>query len=318
VTAAPEPARHAAGEAAARALEGGTAARQVARDVLEVSGPEAASYLQGQCSQDLAALAPGDSTETLVLSPQGKVDAYLRVTRTADDTFVLDGDAGCGPDARARLERFRLRTKVDITSLDWVCLALRGPGAPELTPPGPPVLALPVSWPGWSGVDLLGPPPPGDPELESWLPPGAVRCPAEPWEAARIEAGVPVGGREVTSATIAAEVGLVERTVSFTKGCFTGQELVARLDARGSNVARHLSGLVVDGGSRPPVGATVWTSDGAHEVGSISSVAYSTRRGATVALATLHRRVGPGDGVHVRWDGGDASGDVRSLPFVTT
>ena len=66
-----------------------------------------------------------------------------------------------------------------------------------------------------------------------------------PWEAARIEAGVPVGGREVTESTIAAEVGLVDRTVSFTKGCFTGQELVARLDARGSKVARRLWGLVV-------------------------------------------------------------------------
>ncbi len=317
MTTAPEPADGAADEVAARALEEGMAARLSPRDVLSVSGPEAASYLQGQCSQDLAALAPGDTTETLVLSPQGKVDAYLRVTRTADDTFVLDGDAGCGTDARARLERFRLRTKVDITTLDWVCLALRGPDAAAATSPGLPVLALPVTWPGWSGVDLLGPPPPGDPELDSWLPPGAVRCPTEPWEAARIEAGVPLGGREVTSATIAAEVGLVERTVSFTKGCFTGQELVARMDARGSKVARHLSGLVVDGGSRPPVGAPVWTADGAHEVGSISSVAYSIRRGATVALATLHRRVGPGDRVDVRWDGGHAPGEVRSLPFVS-
>jgi aminomethyltransferase len=151
--------------------------------------------------------------------------------------------------------------------------------------------------------------------LETWLPVGAVRCPAEPWEAARIEAGVPVGDREVTSATIAAEVGLVDRTVSFTKGCFTGQELVARLDARGSKVARHLRGLVVAGDSRPPVGASVWTLDGEHEVGSLSSVAHSTRRGATVALATLHRRVEPGDRVDVRWDGEEATADVAGLPL---
>ena len=124
-----------------------------------------------------------------------------------------------------------------------------------------------------------------------------------------------MGGREVLASTIAAEVGLVERTVSFTKGCFTGQELVARLDARGSNVARHLRGLVVPGGGRPPVGATVWTSDGNHEVGTLSSVAYSGRLGATVALATLHRRVGPGDRVDVRWDGGVAAAEVRTLPI---
>ena len=304
-------------EAGARALETGVAARVAARDVLSVTGPDAASYLQGQCSQDLRDVATGQSTEALLLSPQGKVEAYLRVTRTADDAFVLDGDPGCGPDARTRLERFRLRTRVDIETLDWACLSVRGPGATGITPPDPTVLALPVTWPGWSGVDLLGPPPPDDPDLEAWRPAGAVRCAAEPWEAARIEAGVPVGGREVTPSTIAAEVGLVDRTVSFSKGCFTGQELVARLDARGSNVARHLWGLVVAGDSRPPVGATVWTADGAHEVGSLSSVAHSTRRGTTVALATLQRRVRPGDRVDVRWDGGEATADVATLPLTS-
>ena len=87
---------------------------------------------------------------------------------------------------------------------------LRGPTAVAPAAPGAPggpVLALSVAWPGWSGVDLLGPAPAGDPELDGWLPEGAVRCDPEAWEAARIEAGVPVGGREVTGSTIAAEVG---------------------------------------------------------------------------------------------------------------
>ncbi|HEX7459361.1 MAG TPA: glycine cleavage T C-terminal barrel domain-containing protein, partial [Acidimicrobiales bacterium] len=261
--------------------------------------------------------AIGASTESLLLSPQGKVDAYLRVTRTGEEAYLLDTDPGCGDAARVRLERFRLRTKVEIAPLDWVCLSVRGPSVPAGTTTPGPELALAVDWPGWSGVDLLGPRPADDPELAGWLPDGAVRSAAGPWEAARIEAGVPMGGREVTESTIAAEVGLVARTVSFTKGCFTGQELVARLDARGSKVARRLRGLVVADGLRPPVGAAVWTADGEHEVGTVTSAAWSTRRGATVALASLHRRVEPLDHVTLRGDevGVEAVAEVWDLPL---
>ncbi len=305
----------------AAALRTGTAARVVGRDVVTAAGPDARTYLQGQCSQDLDGLGVGESAESLVLSPQGKVDAYVRVTRTGDESFVLDTDAGCGADLLARLLRFRLRVAVDLALVDWSCLALRGPTAVALSGsgapgrPGGPVLALTVTWPGWSGVDLLGPVPSEDADLDGWLPGGAVRCDREAWEAARIEAGVPMGGREVTGSTIAAEAGLVERTVSFTKGCFTGQELVARLDARGSNVARHLWGVVVPGGARPPVGAAVWTADGGNEVGALSSVAWSDSFGATVALATLQRRVVPPEPVVVRWDGIEAAGEARPLPL---
>jgi tRNA-modifying protein YgfZ len=300
------------------ALRSGTGARVVARDVVTAVGPDAMTYLQGQCSQDLDGLGVGESVESLVLSPQGKVDAYVRVTRVADDSFVLDTDAGGGGALLDRLQRFRLRVDVDLEPAGWACLALRGPAAvapPGVGAPGGPLLAPPVTWPGWTGVDLLGPAPDDDPELDGWLPAGAVRCDAETWDAARIEAGVPMGGREVTGSTIAAEAGLVDRTVSFTKGCFTGQELVARLDARGSNVARHLRGVVVAGGARPPVGAAVWTADGAHQVGTLSSVAWSEGRGATVALATLQRRVVPPEPVVVRWDGAEADATALPLPL---
>ncbi len=300
------------------ALRTGMAARVIGRDVVTATGTDARSYLQGQCSQDLDGLAVGESTESLVLSPQGKVDAYVRVTRTGDESFVLDTDAGCGADLLARLQRFKLRVAVDLEQVDWACLALRGPAATAAggtADEDGPLLAPAVAWPGWSGVDLLGPAPAGDPELGSWLPEGAEWCDAETWEAARIGAGVPMGGREVKESTIAAEVGLVERTVSFTKGCFTGQELVARLDARGSNVARHLWGLVVADGARPPVGAAVWTTDGEHEVGALSSMAWSQERGAAVALATLQRRVVPPESVLVRWDGAEVLAEAWPLPL---
>ena len=307
-----------AGDGGYGALRHGVGVRAVARDVLSVAGPDAATYLQGQCSQDLGPLEAGGTTEALLLSPQGKVDAWVRITRTGEDGFVLDADPGCGPDAVARLERFKLRTKVTVVPLDWACLSVRGPAAGRVGPSTAEV-ALAVDVAGWSGVDVLGPAPADDPDLRTWAPDGAVWCDEQAWDAVRIEAGVPMGGREVTASTIPAEVGLVERTVSFTKGCFTGQELVARLDARGSNVARRLCGVVLSSPEVPPVGAVVWTADGAHEVGALTSVAWSAGLGAFVALATPHRRVVPPEAVEVRWGGPDGvrvAAEARPLPLV--
>jgi folate-binding protein YgfZ len=280
----------------------------------------------------VSGLGTGDSADALLLSPQGKVEAFIRVTREGADEFVVDTDPGFGPVVTARLERFRLRTKVDIEPLPWACLAVRGPEAPGVVV-AQPQLRVPVEWPGLVGFDLLGPDPDGSPS--TWVADAVMWCGDEAWEAARIEAGVPVNGREVREGTIAAEVGLVDRTVSFTKGCFTGQELVARLDARGSNVARRLHGVVVDGtvgelgeesesgpgSGPPPVGASVLTDDGAHEVGQLSSVAWSPGLQATVALATLHRRVTPPGPVLVTWTSGggqrvERRGEARPLPLI--
>ncbi|HEX3461036.1 MAG TPA: glycine cleavage T C-terminal barrel domain-containing protein, partial [Acidimicrobiales bacterium] len=311
-----------------RALRDSVGAHRIRRDALSVSGPDAVTYLQGQCSQDLAGLAVGETTESLLLSPQGKLDAFVRVTRTGPDTFVLDTDPGFGQVVQARLLRFRLRVKVEIEPLDWQGMAVRGPDAdragviPAEVASDPSVLRLPVDWPGCSGFDLLGPGGGGE-GFESWVDPSVLRVGEGAWEAARIEAGLPVNGRELTEATIAAEAGLVERTVSFTKGCFTGQELVARLDSRGSKVARKLAGLVIaeDGDGLPPVGAAVWTADGEHEVGQLTSVAWSPGFDAPVALATLHRRVSPPEPVTVRWEADGASrqldADARPLPLVS-
>src|SRR5438309_9279067 len=100
----------------------------VPRDVLRVSGPDAESFLQGQLSQDVAAIGIGDAAWALLLQPQGKVDAFVRVTRMAGDEFVLDTDAGWGDPVTKRLERFKLRTKAEIDALDWKCLAVRSEG----------------------------------------------------------------------------------------------------------------------------------------------------------------------------------------------
>ncbi|HEV7688816.1 MAG TPA: hypothetical protein VGQ80_19735, partial [Acidimicrobiia bacterium] len=184
------------------------------RDALKVSGPDATTYLQGQLAQDLDPIEPGASAWSLVLQPQGKVDALVRVTRD-EDGWVLDTDGGWGPAVAERLARFRLRVKVDIEALEWRCLGLRGPDVPRLA------TARPADWPGFPGVDLLGP----DPAVPDGVPLVVI----EAYEVARIEAGVPVMGAELDERTIPAEAGVVECSVSFTKGCFTGQELVARI-----------------------------------------------------------------------------------------
>ena len=186
---------------------------------------------------------------------------------------MLDTDAGCGDGAWARLERFRLahqgRPSSRSSGSAWPCGA-RPPAPDAAGRPGGPG-AGPAG--GLAGVVRRRPPRarprPTIPSSAPGCPTGAVRCGEEAWEAARIEAGVPVGGREVTGSTSPPRSGLVDRTVSFTKGCFTGQELVARLDARGSNVARRLCGAVVVSDGRPAAGRRRGAdrATAAHEVG---------------------------------------------------
>ena len=279
------------------ALRTGVGAYRLPRDVVAVHGPDAPVYLQGQLSQDLDPLRTGMSAPALLLEPDGKLAALVRVTRTADGAYVLDTDAGFGEQVAARLLRFRLRTKVDVEPLAWPCVALRGAGAsaPAASPSAPPdqrqgpPWTLPVDWNGTRGLDRLGPgAEDGLPEAVRWVGDAA-------WEGLRVEAGIPAMGRELDERTIAAEAGLVDRTVSFTKGCYTGQELVARLDARGSRVARRLVGVVA--ASLPPeeadvlLGASLWTGGRDTPVGRCTSAAVCPGLGAVGALAYLHRSV---------------------------
>jgi tRNA-modifying protein YgfZ len=297
------------------ALRTGVGGRVVSRDMVRVGGPDAASYLQGQCSQDVQALAAGQTADSLLLEPQGKLDALVRVTRDYDgDGFVLDVDGGWGPVVIARLERFKLRVKVEIAPLEWQCLSLRGPEATQAAAGVGAPLSLPFSWGGAVGVDLLGP--------SLSMPPGIRPCGAESWEALRVEAGIPVMGTELDERTIAAEAGLVERCVSLTKGCYTGQELVARLDARGSKVARRLVGLVVgpdeNGDLGVPPGVTEIAEEaGGRVVGAVTSSARSPVLGL-VALGYLHRRVTtPATVVLVVPNRPTVVAEARPLPLVS-
>jgi folate-binding protein YgfZ len=273
------------------------------RDVVDVTGADAETYLQGQLSQDVSALAVGDAALSFILQPQGKVDAFVRVVRYGPDRFTLDVDGGFGDAVLARLNRFKLRTRVEMERVDRRCLALRGPRAHEVAPTG-----IPADWPGLPGVDVLGPDP--------TLPPGVRECGDEAYERVRIEAGVPQMGRELTERTIPAEAGptVVALAVSFTKGCFTGQELVARIDSRGGRVPRLLRGLEITGAC-PPAGAAVEV-DGA-SAGEVTSVAGPAGDEPAVALAYVKRDISPPVDATVRWEGGDARARLRELPLVS-
>ena len=123
----------------------------------------------------------------------------------------------------------------------------------------------------------------------------------------------------VPGATIPAEAGpaVLDRSVSFTKGCYTGQELVARIDSRGGNVPRHLRGLAIEGDTPPPAGAEDGAEivvDGA-VVGRVTSAAWSPSRGEVVALGYVARKVEPPAAATVRWEGGEAPAQVRTLPL---
>ena len=290
----------------AAALRRGLAAYLLPRDVVRVSGPDAVSFLQGQLSQDVEALEVGGSGFSLLLAPQGKVEAFLRLTRTAPDEVVLDTDAGWGPATVARLERFKLRVRCQLDVLDWRCVAVRGDASAELAAPGAGAWRVVPETPGVAGFDLLGP--------EVDLPPEALAVGGDAYEALRIEAGVPRMGAELDESTIPAAAGVVERSVSFTKGCYTGQELVARIDARGGNVPRRLRGVVVGADVVPPAGAAVAAGD--KDVGTLTSVAQSAELRAPVALAYVHRSLVPPAEVVLRWEGAEVPARVETLPLV--
>ena len=253
------------------------------REVVEVAGPDAATFLQGQLSQDVLGLGEGDSAWTFVLHPDGKVAVWGRVTRLGPERFVLDVDGGAGDAVVTRLSRFKLRVDATIERLDWTVVALRGPESPAVDTGG--AVTADPAWPGVVGVDLLGP--------EVAVPGGVRPCDPAALEALRIEAGVPAMGAELDDHTIPAEAGVVERSVSFTKGCYPGQELTARIDSRGGNVPRHLMGVVVDG--PPPEPDAVVTIE-RQPVGAITSSAIDGSAGATVALAFVKRSVEVVDG----------------------
>ena len=260
------------------------------RDVITVGGPEAEPFLQGQLSQDVTSLPAGGSAWSWLLAPTGKVDALVRVSRGAGGVLVLDTDGGWGEAVLARLTRFKLRTKADLEQVPAAVIGLRGPGWDLVEAGvGASIVAVPP-WPGLAGADVIH----LDGQGAGFQPPAGVPEMTEAeYESVRISAGQPRMGAELSERTIPGETGLIPFTVSFTKGCYTGQELVARIDSRGGNVARHLRRLIFGAGTA--AGTELYEADpaeGDRPVGTVTSVA-ADGPGRWVGLGYVRRGIEP-------------------------
>lgn len=209
---------------------------RVDRGYVEVAGPDAEGFLERMLSNEVANLEVGAGSPALLLTPKGRIIAPLRAVRTAQEVFVLVTDASdLAPRAAEALRAARFASRCEIEVRDWIGFVRLG-SRPE--PPAISVADFGVeAWELWRE---------GDAEAST---------DGEELERLRIEAGTPAWGTELDESILPAEAGLDETHISFTKGCFPGQEPIARLRHRG-HVNRRLRKLEV--ASAAPGDEIVW------------------------------------------------------------
>lgn len=282
------------------------------RAVLELEGTEAAEFLQGQVTNDVEALEPEQGCYAALLDHKGKLRADMRVLRLAPDRLLVVAEAAGLAPLRHTFDTYSLGRDVrhrDLTDRRAV-LSLIGPEARSRVDPAPPELehsfvqgehGLHVATD--LGVDLIV-----DAEHASSVRDLATVVDEAAAECLRIESGRPRLGLDMDGTTIPQEAGLNDRAVSFTKGCYVGQETVARLHYRGKP-NRHLRGL--------QLGAAAAHGDpillGEREVGRVGSACESPALGH-IALAIVRREAEPGVEVAI---GGEPA-RVVELPFPRT
>lgn len=232
------------------------------RKVVRVAGPDAADYLQRMVSNDVEALAPGAACPALLLTAKARVIAPLVVLRRADDDFLLLTEPGLGDVVRTQLTRMRLRARCEIEPEEHESVLVFGGGEGFAT-----------DWPGAREA------------LDSGLEPTLSE---EELELRRIESRVPRWEHEIDDRILPAEAGLDATHVSFSKGCYPGQEPVARLHFRG-HPNRGLRVLELD--ELPEQDAPLLYEG--REVGRVTSAAR--RADGTVAVLAYVRTEVPDD-----------------------
>ena len=276
------------------------------RGMLVVRGPDAVDFLQGQLTNDVEALAPDSGCYSALLDRKGHMQADMRVLRLSDDDLWLDTE----PEAFAAVERhlrmYSIGREVEIedASGEWALLSVIGPAANEVSGAGSLSPEHAVRRVGHEGVEILAVATDlGVDMLARASQATELRAALDSTEAVdvteaaaeilRVESGRPRFGREMTSATIPQEAGIDERAVSFTKGCYIGQETVARLHYRGKP-NRHLRGLRL----QAPVTDGDEIRFGDREVGRVGTAVLSPAHGP-IALAIVRREAEPGARVEI-------------------
>jgi folate-binding protein YgfZ len=290
------------------------------RGKLLVRGSDAAEFLQGQLTNDVEALERGAGCYAALLDRKGHMRADMRVLHLDAGDIWLDTEPETIEALRSHLDMYKIGREVELDdeSEDWAIFSLIGPAAYAVAGTGPlspeyaqryyerdgvEVLAIGTDL----GVDMVARSGSADQLRDALLASGAAAVSEEAAEIVRVESGRPRFGREMTNATIPAEAGIDERAVSFTKGCYIGQETVARLHYKGKP-NRHLRGLRL---SAAASSGEELTLDG-KAVGEIGTFCISPAHGP-IALAIVRREAEPGGTVEVGQNGVTATLD--DLPF---
>lgn len=230
------------------------------RDVVLASGADAATFLHSQLAQDITPLAVGETTQSLLLEPTGHVHSLVRVVRHEENLYTIDVDAGFGEAVITRLKRFILRAQVTLTPSDWTVRSYRGEGVNEAlaSVPGKAI----VGWGSDDAIDIIG-------EVANMAVLGEQTEPGH-IDMMRVDQQWPRLGVDILVGDIPATTGIVHATVSFSKGCYPGQELVERMDSRGAGAPVNLRIMSRDGVG---VGARVEATP--QDSGTVTSVGFT-------------------------------------------
>ena len=307
-----------------------------ARRQIAVAGSDRAAYLQGLLTNDIAALTAGAGCYAAWLTPQGRMQTDMHVLESGD-MILLDLPAAEADATLQRLDQFIFTEDVRAELLDGQLAAvwIHGPSAPGAIAVSLLEAGSLASWPAYhvgrarfdgspvivARIDQLGVPgycvyaqPESFPALVQALErAGAKPVSGEAIHACRIEAGYPVFGLDMTGDTIPLEAGIEGQAISFTKGCYVGQEVIIRVLHRGhGRVARRLVGLRVES-EVPAPGARIHAGD--RDIGFVTSAALSPALGP-VALGYVHRDfVAPGTRVDVMHDQATRAATVTARPM---
>jgi folate-binding protein YgfZ len=266
------------------------------RGKVRLSGSEAAKFLQGQVTNDVEGLAPGQGCYAALLNHKGKMRLDMRILRGPDWVWI-DTEPGADTVLLKTIETYSLGRDVSWETPDEGIVSLIGEPELDAVPPDEEHAWVEgergIYVRTFAGVDIIG----------HNLP--AADTSEEEAERLRIEAGIPRFGLDMDGDTIPQEAGINDRAVSFTKGCYVGQETVARLFYKGKP-NRHLRGLKLSAPAHHGQKIVL----GEREVGQIGSATVSPSHGP-IALALVRREASPGDTVDV--EGTEAQ--VVELPF---